>query len=288
MEKNKGSSITKVILLGTGNPNPDPEHSGCSVLILVGETPYIIDFGVNVVRHVAALTTEYGGLLPELKIRNLSTAFCTHLHSDHTLGLPDLILTPWIMGRTWALSLYGPKGIKTMAKGLLNAYKQDIQYRIEGLEPINETGWRVDAHEIFEGIIFQDDNIKVEAFSVTHGTMENAFGFRFTTPDKTIVISGDTSSCDNIISFSKDADILIHEVYSQKGFDNLTAPWKKYHAVHHTSSHQLAEIANKCHPKLLIAYHTLFWGTRDEDILEEIKQYYKGNVVIGRDLQIFH
>jgi len=107
MVKNKGSVITKVILLGTGNPNPDPEHSGCSVLILVGETPYIIDFGVNVVRQVAALTTEYGGPLPELKIRNLSTAFCTHLHSDHALGLPDLILTPWIMGRKIPLAVYG-------------------------------------------------------------------------------------------------------------------------------------------------------------------------------------
>ncbi|MCF7832465.1 MAG: MBL fold metallo-hydrolase [Candidatus Marinimicrobia bacterium] len=288
MVKNKGSSITKVILLGTGNPNPDPEHSGCSVLILVGETPYIIDFGANVVRQAAALTAEYGGPLQELKIRNLCTAFCTHLHSDHTLGLADLILTPWIMGRKKPLAVYGPSGMKEMTENILEAYKEDIHYRIDGIEPINKTSWKVITHKIQEGFIYEDNNIQVKAFHVHHGTMKNAFGFRFTTPDKTIVISGDTTPCENIINYSQNADILIHEVYSQKGFVNLTAAWKKYHAAHHTSSHQLAEIANKCHPRLLIAYHTLFWGTRDEDILEEIKRYYKGNVAIGRDLQIFH
>jgi len=279
---------TKVIILGTGNPNPDPAHSGCSVLILVDEVPHIIDFGAGVVRQAAALTPEYGGSLSELKISDLCTAFLTHLHSDHTLGYPDLILTPWIMGREKPLAVYGPSGIREMTENLLEAYKEDIHYRIEGLEPINKTGWKVTAHEIQEGLIYEDKNIKVEAFPVHHGTMKNAYGFRFTTPDKTIVISGDTAPCENIIKYANNADILIHEAYSQKGFDNLNADWKKYHAAHHTSTHQLAEIANKCNPKLLITYHTLFWSASDEEILNEIKQDYEGNVVIGRDLQIFH
>ncbi|MBN2017436.1 MAG: MBL fold metallo-hydrolase [Candidatus Cloacimonetes bacterium] len=277
---------TKVIILGTGNPNPNPEHSGCAVLILVDEKPYVVDFGANVVRQIAALTPEYGGSLHELQIETLSTAFCTHLHSDHTLGLPDLILTPWIMGRTEPLALFGPKGIKKMAENILGAYETDIRYRIHGHEPISGTGWKVDVHEINEGIIFQDEHIIVEAFPVAHGDIET-YGFRFTTPDKTVVISGDTSPCDNIISFSKDADILIHEVYSQKGFETLPPEWKKYHAAHHASTKQLADIANRCKPKLLVTYHMLFWKTTSKDILNEIQQSYSGKVVVAHDLQIF-
>lgn len=284
---NKHNKRSKVTFLGTGNPNPDPERAGCAVLILVGEKPYVVDFGANVVRQIAALTPEYGGSLHDLKIENLSIAFCTHLHSDHTLGFPNLILTPWIMGRTDPLSLYGPKGSKKMAEDILNAYEKDIQYRINGFEPINETGCKFDVHEINEGIIFQDDNIKVEAFLVTHGTIEHSYGFKFNTPDKTIVISGDTAPCENIISYSQNADILIHEVYSQKGFDTLPHDWKKYHAAHHTSTRQLAEIASTCNPKLLVTYHMLLWGTTPKDILNEIQQYYSGKVVITHDLQIF-
>ena len=288
MMQNKNNSRTKVILLGTGTPNPDPAHSGCSVCIIVDETAYIIDFGVNVVRQVAALTSEYSGPLPELKIKKFCTAFCTHLHSDHTLGYPDLILTPWIMGREKPLTVYGPSGIKEMTENILEAYKEDIHYRIVGLEPINKTGWKVNAYEIHEGVFFEDNNIKVEAFLVNHGTMNSAYGFRFTTRDKTIVISGDTAPCENIIAYAQNADILIHEVYYKKGFDTLPSAWKKYHAAHHTSTQQLAEIANKCNPELIITYHTLFWGVGDKEILHEITQDYKGKVVIGRDLQLFH
>jgi ribonuclease Z len=281
------SSRTKVILLGTGNPNPDPKHLGCSLIILVDETPYVVDFGAGLVRQAAALTPEYGGTIEKLDIKNLAVAFLTHMHSDHTIGYPDLILTPWVMGRETPLEVYGPDGISEMSENILNAYRDDIKYRLYGLEPANNEGWRVNAHEIREGVIYEDADVKVEAFLVKHGTWPNAYGFRFTTPDKVIVISGDTAPCENIIQYSRGADILIHEVYYKKGFDEQDEFWKRYHSINHTSTYELAEIASETRPGLLVLYHTLFWGGSEQEILEEIAQGYDGKVVVGADLQIY-
>ncbi len=278
---------TKVILLGTGNPNPDPHHSGPSLIILVDETPYVVDFGPGLVRQAATLTPEYGGELKELDIKNLKTAFLTHLHSDHTIGFPDLLLTPWVMGRDAPLEVYGPDGFAEMTENIIKAYRDDIKYRLYGLEPANNQGWRVNAHEIEEGLIYQDDNLQVQAFLVAHGTWPNAYGFRFTTPNKVIVISGDTAPCENIIKYGQDADILIHEVYYKKAFDQKDAFWQSYHTLNHTSTFELAEIANQIKPKLLILYHTLFWGGSEADILSEIAETYSGEVVVGRDLAVF-
>ncbi|UCE08855.1 MAG: MBL fold metallo-hydrolase [bacterium] len=281
------SKITKVILLGTGNPNPDPEHLGCSVAIVVNETPYIIDFGPGVVRQAAAMSPRYGGPIAALSVKNIKRAFLTHLHSDHTVGYPDLIFTPWVMGRDEPLEVYGPEGIVEMTEYILKAYQEDIKYRLYGLEPINNQGWRVNAHEIQQGKIYQDENVKVEAFLVKHGSWHNAYGFRFTTPDKVIVISGDTCPCENIIKYGQGADILIHEVYYKKGFDQKNEFWKKYHSQNHTSTYELGEIANQTKPGLVILYHILFWGAIELDLLNEISEKYKGRVVVGADLAIY-
>jgi len=281
------STKTRLILLGTGNPNPDPKHLGCSLMILVDEKPYIVDFGAGLVRQAAALTRQYGGAIEGLDIKNLKTAFLTHMHSDHTVGYPDLILTPWVMGRETPLEVYGPDGIVEMTEHILRAYRDDIKYRLYGLEPVNNEGWRVNAHEIREGIVYEDSAVKVEAFPVRHGTWPNAYGFRFTTADKVIVISGDTAPCDNIIKYGQGADLLIHEVYYNKGFDQKDDFWRRYHANNHTSTHELAEIASKTRPGLLILYHTLFWGGSESEILAEIAQGYDGKVVVGADLQVF-
>jgi ribonuclease BN (tRNA processing enzyme) len=278
---------TKVVLLGTGTPNPDPDHAGSSVAIIVGDTPYLIDFGAGIVRQAARMTPQYGGVFQALTAKNLKLAFLTHLHSDHTIGLPDLLLTPWIMGRKKPLEVYGPVGTKNLTENILKAYKADIDYRLNGLEPANKTGWQVKTHEFAKGgLIYQDSLVKVEAFKVVHGSWTNAFGFRFTTPDKIIVISGDTRPCENILNYSRDADILIHEVYSYEKWTKRDEFWQKYHAANHTSTHELGELAAKAKPGKLILYHILFWGATEQDLLNEISEKYKGEVVVGRDVMI--
>jgi ribonuclease BN (tRNA processing enzyme) len=280
------TSGTQVVLLGTGNPNPDPLHAGPSVAIIVNNTPYLVDFGPGLVRQAAALTPYYGGIIPALEARNLTRAFLTHLHSDHTAGYPDLILTPWVMGREEPLEVYGPPGTRELTDHILKAYRADIQYRLHGLEPINHRGWHVNVHEMDEGIIYSDANVKVEAFQVQHGTWPYAYGFRFSTPDKRIVISGDTAPCENILQFSHRVDILLHEVYYQETFNRLGTGWQDYHSTHHTSTLELAEIARISQPKTLILYHTLYWGGTDEDLLQEIRTIYDGEVLAGSDLQV--
>jgi ribonuclease BN (tRNA processing enzyme) len=282
------SEVTKLVLLGTGNPNPSPEQSGCALALVVNDTPYIVDFGPGLIRKAAALTAQYGGPMEKLQIQNLNTAFLTHLHSDHTIGYPDLIFTPWVMGREVPLSVYGPTGTGSMTDHILEAYRADIQYRVYGSEPTNDQGWRVNCKEFDqEGEIYRDSNIVVEAFPVTHGTWPNAWGYRFTTPDKVIVISGDCKPSEKVAEYAKGADILVHEVYSKAGYDTKPDAWKAYHAEHHTSTLELAEIASLARPGKLILYHILFWGHSEQDLLDEIKTGYDGQVIVGQDLDIF-
>ena len=281
------SDVTQVVLLGTGTPNVDPERSGPAVAIVVNGVPYLVDFGPGVVRRAAAMSPSWGGEMEALETANLKHAFLTHLHSDHSAGLSDLILSPWVMGRDEPLELYGPTGIADMANYVLKAYEADIRYRIDGLEPANDLGWRVNVHEIEGGVIFEDDNVTVEATRVRHGTWTNAFSYKFTTPDRIIVISGDAAPDKKLEEFANGADIMIHEVYSVEGFQGRDPFWQKYHSSNHTSSHELGEIASRVQPKLLVLYHILFWGASEETVLKEVRQKYSGEVALANDLDVF-
>jgi ribonuclease Z len=281
------SDITQVVLLGTGTPNVDPERSGPSVAIVVNDTPYLVDFGPGVVRRAAAMSPSWGGTMEALETQNLKHAFLTHLHSDHSAGLSDLILSPWVMGRDEPLELYGPEGVADMAEHVLQAYEGDIRYRVDGLEPTNDFGWRVNSHEIDGGAIFEDDNVSVEAMRVRHGTWKNAFAYKFTTPDRVIVVSGDIAPDTKFEEWANGVDILIHEVYSVEGFARKTPDWQKYHGNNHTSTHELGETASRTRPKLLILYHILFWGASEETVLREVREKYDGNVALGNDLDTY-
>ncbi|TKJ43344.1 MBL fold metallo-hydrolase [candidate division TA06 bacterium B3_TA06] len=270
-------ATTKVILLGTGTPNADPDRWGPALAILSNNQPYIVDFGPGVVHRAV----EAG-----IDVTKLTRAFLTHLHSDHTVGYPDLILTPWVLGRAEPLEVYGPPGIKYMTQHILQAYKEDIRERSEGLQPANDQGWRVNAREIEAGIVYKDSNVQVEAFEVDHGSWR-AFGYKFITTDRTIVISSDTAPTETIVEKARGCDVLIHEAYSLAGFAKRPADWQRYHSSVHTSSRQLAEMASKARPKLLILYHQLFWGVSEEELLREITEIYDGKVVSGKDLEVY-
>lgn len=275
---------TSVVMLGTGTPNADPERSGPAVAIVVDETSYLIDCGPGVVRRAAAAAEQAG--INALSAENLKKLFVTHLHSDHTVGYPDLILTPWVLGRDEPLEVYGPPGIEQMTEHLLAAYKQDIQIRLDGLEPANDQGYRVNTHIIEPGIIYRDSNITVEAFAVQHGSWP-AYGFVCQTAERKIVISGDTRPVESIVEHAAGCDILIHEVYSAKRFAKRSPEWQKYHADVHTSTRELADLASRTKPGLLILYHQLFWGCTDEELLAEIRENYDGPVVSGKDLEVY-
>jgi ribonuclease BN (tRNA processing enzyme) len=278
-----GCGNSQIVLLGTGTPNAEPDRSGPCVAIVVNERPYLVDFGPGVVRRAAAACQA--GIVG-LDVPRLDRAFLTHLHSDHTAGYPDLILTPWTLGRTEPLQVYGAPGLQAMTEHLLCAYEEDIAERLNGLEPANPTGYLVRALEIEAGPVYEDVNITVEAFAVDHGSWP-AFGFKFHTPDRTIVISGDTAPAQSVVDAARGCDVLIHEVYSAVGFSHREAIWQRYHASMHTSSYELADMASTAKPGLLILYHQLFHGVAEGELLQEIQEHYDGEVVSGRDLEVY-
>lgn len=268
---------SKIILLGTGTPNPDPDRLGPSVAVVVNDSLYLVDFGAGIVRQVAAAG---------ISVSKITRAFLTHLHSDHTIGYPDIILTPGVIGRREPLEIYGPRGLTDMTNHIMAAYEIDIQERIQGLEPANQDGYIVHTHEIDEGLIYKDKDVKVEAFRVDHGSLES-YGYKFILPDRTIVISGDTCPSENLIKYAKGCDILIHEVYSADGLQERAEDWIRYHSSVHTSTRQLAEIAKEVKPELLVLYHQLFMKQSKDELIQEITEHYDGRVVSGNDLDVF-
>ena len=278
---------TKLIVLGSGTPNPDPDRAGSAYAVVVNETPYLIDFGPGIIRRAASLSPPWGGEIKAMTVKNFEHAFLTHIHSDHSSGLADLLLTPWIMGRDKKLNLYGPKGLEQMASSTLEAFKDDIDYRIYGTQPSNNVGYKFNFHLLAEGLVYEDENISVEAFKVSHGSFNDAYGFRFTSKDRVIVFSGDTGPSKTLEKFASGADILVHEVYSVAKFKEKTKDWQNYHKNHHTSSYEVAKIASRAKPKLLLLSHILFWGATNDEILEEIKEFYDGGVGIAEDMKAY-
>jgi ribonuclease BN (tRNA processing enzyme) len=276
------ASSTQIVLLGTGTPGWDPNRSGPATAIVVNGTPYLIDFGPGVVRRAgAAYKKGVKALLPI----NLHVVFLTHRHMDHTVGYSDLIFSPAQIGgaRKLPLEVYGPKGLKDMTEHILKGHM---------LNP-DDPRYKVNAHEIAPGIVYKDGNVTVKAFPVAHGDVE-AFGFRFETPDRTIVISGDTTPTQSVIDNCQGCDVLIHEAYSLKTYDAVSPAAQANRRRLHTSTVQLAELAGKAKPGLLILYHRSNLGgvleevpNPEEAFLEEIRSRYAGKVVVGHDLEIY-
>jgi ribonuclease BN (tRNA processing enzyme) len=155
------------------------------------------------------------------------------------------------------------------------------------MEPANTTGHAVEARDVEPGLIYQDENVKVTAFAVAHGDWSQAFGYRFETPDRVIVVSGDTSPTEAVAKQCGGCDILVHEVYSQAGFGRRDPVWQAYHAASHTSAPELGRLATLGRPKLLVLTHQLLWGTTPEALVAEVRTTFDGLVVYGRDLDVF-
>jgi ribonuclease Z len=286
-------STTKVVLLGTGNPAADPDRSGPATAIVVNDTPYLVDFGPGVVRRAKAAVLERG--ITALEPTNLRVAFVTHLHSDHTVGYPDLIFSPWTLGRRVPIDVYGPNGIVAMTTHLMAAYRVDIETRTnaDGNQHDFPEGHKVNAHEIRAGVVYKDANVTVTAFATKHA-MES-YGYRFDTADRSIVISGDTSPTQATIDACRGCDVLIHEVNTLEALSKRNARFQAFAAKYHTSTEQLAQLATKAKPRLLVLYHhsiairpgvAVNTSTPDQ-LFREMSSRYSGQFVVGRDLDVY-
>lgn len=288
------STRTQIVMLGTGTPIPDPDRSGSAVAIVVDSVAYLFDAGTGVVRRAAAAGRNG---IKAFAPRAASTqsqfsprfdrVFITHLHSDHTLGLADVILTPWIQGRRVPLDVYGPAGIGRLVNGILDGNTEDIAERLAASGGPPPNGVKVVVHDVAEGAVYQDARVTVTAFAVPHAGWKYAFGYRVQTPDRLIVISGDARANPGIAAQCRGCDVLIHEVYSDAGFATLATARQAYHAQAHTSATQLGDIATQAMPKLLILYHQLFFGSTDDTLLGEVRSKFSGRVVSAKDLEVY-
>lgn len=282
---------TRVVMLGTGTPIPDPDRSGPSVAIIVDSVAYLFDAGVGVVRRAAA-----AGRAGERAFQSrtdgqanprFQAIFITHLHSDHTMGLADAIFTPWIQGRSAPVDIYGPPGLGWLVSTILDGNAEDIQERTASPAGPSKEGWQARAHEVEPGEIFRDERLRVRAFPVPHSQWQYAYGYRIDTPDRSIVVSGDTRESDAVAEACNGCDVLIHEVISDSAFKRYPPQRQAYHAAAHTLASQVGRVATKGRAKLLVLTHVLSGGLPDDVILREVRTTFAGRVLMGRDLDVF-
>ncbi len=276
---------TQVVMLGTGNPIPDAYRAGPSIAIIHKGEAYLFDVGAGAIQN--AVTARYKYDIPSLYPSQICCVFLTHLHSDHTMDYAELAFTLWWRRRA-PLFAWGPAGLEEMTKGMYQMMAADTAIRTSGINPVqNPDGYRVEVTEISEGIVFQKDGLTVEAFDVNHGQIKPAWGYRITTDDKTIVISGDTAFSEKLLEMSRGVDLLFHEVISDSGLGNTSEFWQDYHKKHHTTASDLGRLASEARPGLLVLIHGLFYGVPEDIIVDEVRAEYDGEVVLANDLDVF-
>lgn len=285
------TSRTQVVMLGTGTPIPDPDRSGPAVAVVVDDVAYLFDAGAGVVRRAAAagragvkvFAPERPGGQPNPRFQAI---FITHLHSDHTLGLADAIFTPWIQGRAAPVDVYGPSGLARLLKSIGEGYADDIHVRTTDPGGPSPDGWRAVAHEVDPGVVYRDERITVRAFAVQHVEGLHAYGYRIDTPDRSIVISGDTRQSDAVAQACNGCDLLIHEVLSDTAFRAYPPERQPYHAAAHTLATQVGQVATQARAKLLVLTHVIANGVPDAVVLDEVRSTFAGPVVLAHDLDV--
>ncbi|ROO28992.1 MBL fold metallo-hydrolase [Salinisphaera orenii] len=278
---------TQVVMLGTGTPVPDGDRAGQSFAVVHDGEAYVFDLGGGAVQNAIRASEEKD--IKALYPTNIDHVFFTHLHSDHMLDYPEMLGTYW-WRRDAHINVYGPPpGTQQMSDGVYEMMAPDLKARFAGNQPIKDKeGYKANVTEITkDGTVFEDDGIRIDAFSVPHGSLAHAFGYKIVTDDRTIVISGDTAYSPVVAEQAKGADILIHEAISQEGLSALPEFWQNYHHDAHTVSTELAKIANQAKPGKLVIVHNLFYGADEDSTLEEVRAAYDGDVVLADDLDVY-
>jgi ribonuclease Z len=275
---NVNDPIIKVTLLGTGTPQPIMERFGPSILVQAGSQSLLFDAGRGCLQRLRQINLAYD---------KINALFLTHLHSDHTVGLPDLWLTGWLVsGRKEPLDVFGPVGTEDMIKYLQMAFVFDIKIR-EGDDKAAEKGSKLLVSEIQQGPVYEKSGVKVIAIEVDHFPVVPAFGYRIEYNGHSVVLSGDTRYSENLIKFAKGTDLLIHEVAIAP--DTLSKSDPRYNILaHHTTPEQTSMVFNEVKPKLAVYSHIVkLYGGTEQEILKRAKADYSGPIIMGEDLMSF-
>lgn len=271
----------KVILLGTGTPIPRIDRFGPATLVEAGGQKLLFDAGRGASQRLWQLKIPLG---------KIDAVFLTHLHSDHTVGFPDVWLTGWLPtpfgGRSTPLKVWGPKGTRDMMANLREAYQWDIRVRGNG-EHLPPAGIDIDAHDITEGTIYEHNGVRVTAFLVDHGgLLHPAFGYRVDYAGHSVAISGDTRPNQNLVRHAKGVDVLVHEVAAARPEllkQSPTAAIARRILGFHTSPEDAGRVFAQVKPRLAVFTHVVLLTTdRDippptgEDVIRRAHTTYKG------------
>jgi len=267
----------KVTLLGTGNPRPVMSRFGPSILVEAGTQKLIFDCGRGATQRLYQLK------IPFTAVTGL---FLTHLHSDHTVGIPDLWLTGWAMGRDTPLLVWGPEGTKAMMQHLQEAYAFDIHIRRDVDTKLPGAGVEVVAKDIEEGVVYNRAGVKVTAFLVDHGEIKPAFGYRVDYGGHSVTLSGDTRPSENLIKFAQGTDVLIHEVIDPEAFGEIVSSdsvaQRKKVIEHHTTPEQAGTVFTRVKPKLAVYSHIV--PPDVPHVIPHTRKTYTGPLEVGEDL----
>ncbi|MGO3868506.1 MAG: MBL fold metallo-hydrolase [Alcaligenes sp.] len=278
-----------VTLLGTGTPAPYADRAGPATLVQAGEETLLFDTG----RGVATRLFQKG-VAPNA----ITAHFFTHLHSDHTVGLPDLWLTGWFgrpwPGRTLPLQVYGPKGTKTMTDYLPKAYDEDIRIRVED-QGLPVEGVRFVTQEFEKsGVLYKNNGVTVTAVEVDHGgELIPAFGFIVEYDGKKVAISGDAMYDKRLIEAAANADVFVHSVALIDPAFLKARPILNETLKHFSTPEQVGQVFAESKPLLGAYTHIVFYSPEgganipEQTLLERTRSTYQGPVVAGRDLMEF-
>ncbi len=267
----------RITLLGTGNPRPVVERFGPSILVEAGNQKLLFDCGRGCAQRL---------FQAKIPFNDLTAVFLTHLHSDHVVGIPDLWLTGWIMGRKTPFRIQGPSGTEHMMSALQQAYEFDIHTRRDVDEKLPAEGVAVEAKDIGPGTVWDSNGVKVTGFSVDHGQVKPAFGYRVDYGGHSVVLSGDTRYSENLIRFAKGTDVLVHEVLDVESYQSyhtaLTPQQMQKVIEHHTSAEQAGKVFAAVQPKLAVYSHIV--PPDPVDLVAHTRQTYSGPLEVGEDL----
>ncbi|PTS89411.1 MULTISPECIES: MBL fold metallo-hydrolase [unclassified Caulobacter] len=276
---------TRLILLGTGGgPTPKKNRSAPALAIVVDGVTYVVDCGDGVARQLVSAG---------LKLSSINSVFLTHHHSDHNADYGNLLLLAWAADLAHRVDTYGPPPLRAMTRQALALNAVDIRTRIgdEGRPPLAPL---IHPHEISRpGPVMQDSRVRVRAALVRHPPVEPAFAYRFDTPDRSIVISGDTAPSEALVDLARGADVLVHEVMYLPALEALLATepnaarLKEHLLASHTTTEQVGNIATQAGVKTLVLSHFVPGGypfIEDQVWLEAVRPHFSGKIVVGRDL----
>lgn len=282
------SQTISVTLLGTGAPQPSVDRFGAATLVEAGGNYFLFDCGRGVTQRLWQLKIGVG------KVNRL---FLTHLHSDHVIGIPDF----WLLGlmpaaygnRKQTLEVRGPGGTNAMMGGLEKAFQWDIQTRIAEY-PGADSGKKVNAMDIGEGVIYEEGGVRITAFWVNHSdVIDSALGYRLDYQGRSVLISGDTRYSENLIKYAKNVDVLIHEVIAIRDEVMAASPLARKIANYHTSPEEAGKVFSLAKPKLAVYTHVAIPPLdpsrpllTTDDIIKRTRKYYDGQLVVGEDLMV--